>query len=240
MAYQRIKRITEEERQARAQLKRMGVSEYELERLYDANYKARKRAAEIAGADFGKTLNLNWKNILQGARQAKAAGGSVSSYIKLKTQSYKGKYVASEIKKETIETITGSGTDMGDWGAELVQKTLKRYSAAEIQRLREQALEDMEDAGEEIPEPSSEAYKRAKRRYKETNASSQFEWDSLLRSEMAAEYENTETLLNYIARLIGVDIDGIRARQADVEALGGDSEFIEREKRKAFKEFGPA
>lgn len=241
--YTRIKRITEEERQARAQLKKMGVSEYELQRLYDANYKARKRA-EIAGAQYGQSLNLNWKNVLQGARQARQSGKTVSEYISARRASYKAKYTLKEVKQESIESITGPVGSSGDWGAELVQKTLSRYSAAEVVEIKAEAIGDMEDAGEAIPEPSNEAYRRAHRRYIEDNASTQAEWDNLLRQELAKEFAGDETLLEYIAQIIGVDLNGVRRAQAEAEAaaasMQGDERerYLRRAKKQAFDNYG--
>ena len=91
----------------------MGVSEYELNRLYDANYKARTRG-KIAGAEYGESLNLNWKNVLQGARQALKQGKTVSEYVRSKTASYKKKYTLKTVKQEQIGYITGA--QGGDWG----------------------------------------------------------------------------------------------------------------------------
>lgn len=243
MSYTRIKRITEEERQARAQLKKMGVSEYELQRLYDANYKARQRA-EIAGAQYGQSLNLNWKNVLQGARQARQSGKTVSEYINARRAAYKAKYTLKEVKQQNIESITGAENVSDDWGAELVQKTLSRYSAAEVVEIKAEAIGEMEDAGETLPPPSNEAYKRAHRRYVENNASTQAEWDSLLRSEQATEVIADETLLEYIAQIIGVNLNGVRRAQAEAEAaaasMQGDERerYLRRAKKQAFENYG--
>ena len=240
--YSRIKRITQEERQARAQLKKMGVSEYELQRLYDANYKARKRA-EFAGAKYGESLNLNWKNVLQGARQARARGESVSGYIQARRASYKAKYTVKEIKQQNIESITG-GTVSDDWGAELVYKELNSLSAGAVLDIKANALSDMEEAGEALPEISNEAYKRAHRRYIEENASTQAEWDNFLRQERAKEIEVDETLLEYVANYLGINLDGIRRAQSEAEQIaasmdGAEREkFLQRSKRKAFETFG--
>ena len=236
MQYGRIKKVSEEERAARAQLKKMGVSEYELQRLYDANYKARKRA-EFAGAKYGESLNLNWKNILQGARQARARGESVSGYIQARRASYKAKYTIKETKAATIQSISG-GEYSGDWGAELVAKELKQYPAAEVLRFKTEALEDMKDAGEALPPPSSEAYKRSHRRYIDENASTKEEWDNILREEQAKELEFNETLLEYVAYdHLGIDLDGVRNAQAEADAAGLSATEYQKAKRKAFKEF---
>lgn len=241
MAYARIKRITEEERAARAQLKKMGVSEYELQRLYDANYKARQRA-KITGAEYGESLNLNWKNILKGARQARQDGKTVSEYVQARAQAYKAKYALREVKRENIESVTG-GTAGGDWGAELVGQELKRLSTAEILDLKAEAIAQMEDAGEATPTPSNETYKRAHRRYIETNASTQTEWDKILREEQADGVEIDDTLLFYIANLLGINLDGIRAAQAEAEQQAANltgvekERFLQRKKREAFNEF---
>lgn len=237
MAYTRIKKITEEERAARAQLRKMGVSEYDLQRLYDANYKARQRAT-VAGASYGESLNLNWKNILQGARQARGIGKTVSEYITARTQAYKGKYKLKEVKREQVESITGGTGD--DWGAELVSRELKKYSTAEVVNLKAEAIDDMEENGEALPPISNETYKRAHQRYIETNSSTQSEWDNLLNEERAKDIEESETLLNYIANLIGIDLDGIRRAQAEAEQIAAglpESErdkFLQRKKREAF------
>ena len=243
MSYTRIKRITEEERQARAQLKKMGVSEYELQRLYDANYKARQRA-EIAGAQYGQSLNLNWKNVLQGARQARQSGKTVSEYINARRAAYKSKYTLKEVKQQNIESITGVENVSDDWGAELVQKTLSRYSAADVVEIKAEAIGEMEDAGEALPPPSDDAYRRAHRRYVENNASTQTEWDSLLRSEQATEVVADETLLEYIAQIIGVNLNAVRRAQAGAEAAAGSMQGDERErylrraKKQAFENYG--
>lgn len=235
MQYGRIKKVSEEERAARAQLKKMGVSEYELQRLYDANYKARKRA-EFAGAKYGESLNLNWKNILQGARQARARGESASGYIQARRASYKAKYTIKETKTATIQSISGVEYS-GDWGAELVAQELNKYSAAEVLKFKAQALSDMEEAGEALPPPSNEAYSRAHRRYIEENASTQQEWDSLLSQEQAKEIEYNGTMLEYIARYLGIDLDGVRNAQAEADAAGLSATEYQKAKRKAFKEF---
>ena len=58
----------------------MGVSDYELNRLYDANYKARQRVSELTGAELadlgnkGKPLSLSWQQVLRQARQAETQG----------------------------------------------------------------------------------------------------------------------------------------------------------------------
>lgn len=235
MTYGRIKKISEEERAARAQLKKMGVSEYELQRLYDANYKARKRAG-LAEADYGESLNLNWQNILRGARQARARGGTASEYIQERRESFKSKYTLSTIKRSTIETITGAEIK-DDWGAELVAKELNKYSTAEVVELKTDAIIEMQNAGLALPPPSAEAYRRAKKRYKEENAGTLQEWDQFLTEEQAKEIEENETLFNYIAFHLGIDLDGVRAAQAEAEAAGlSDSEY-QKAKRKAFREY---
>ena len=235
MTYGRIKKISEEERAARAQLKKMGVSEYELQRLYDANYKARKRA-EFAGAEYGESLNLNWKNILRGARQAQARGGSASEYIQERRASFKGKYTIQETKINTIQSIAGEDVS-GDWGAELVSKVLKRYSAQQVLEKKVNAIEKMQAAGEALPPPTNEAYRRAHGRYIAENASTQAEWDNILNEERAKELEENERLLEYIGKNLGVDLDGVRAAQAEADAAGlSDSEY-QKAKRKAFREY---
>ena len=241
MAYQRIKKITEEERAARSTLKKMGVSEYELNRLYDANYKARTRG-KIAGAEYGESLNLNWKNVLQGARQAVKQGKTVSEYVRSKTASYKTKYTLKTVKQEQIGYITGA--QGGDWGNELVYRELNKLSTQDVVKLKAEALSDMEENGEApTKEPSSEAYKRAHRRYVENNASTQAEWDNYLYEEMAKEAEIDDTLLFYISRLLGIDIDGVRAAQAaaerDAANMQGDEKerFLRRKKREAFEAY---
>ena len=240
MAYSRIKKVTEEERAARATLKKMGVSEYDLQRLYDANYKARQRAT-VAGASYGESLNLNWKNVLQGARQARAVGKTVSEYIAARTQSYKGKYTLKEVKREQIESITGGIS--GDWGAELVAQQLKNYSTADVVDLKAEAIGEMEENGEALPPISNETYKRAHRRYKETNASTQAEWDNLLREERAKDIEENDTLLTYMAGLMGIDLDGVREAQTEAEQQASTlpenerDKFLQRKKREAFATF---
>ena len=235
MTYGRIKRISEEERAARAQLKKMGVSEYELQRLYDANYKARQRA-EFAAAQYGESLNLNWKNILQGARQARARGESATEYVQARRASFKAKYTIKETKAATIQSISG-GDFSGDWGAELVAKELKKYSAADVLKFKANALSDMQDAGEDLPPPSGEVYKRARRRYKEENAATVGEWDTLLAEEQAKEIEVDDTLLEYIADYLGIDLDGVRNAQAEADAAGLSDAEYKKAKRKAFEEF---
>lgn len=243
--YSRIKRITQEERNARAQLKKMGVSEYELQRLYDANYKARKRA-EFVGAKYGESLNLNWKNILIAAQKAVADGKTVSGYIKARQRSYKAKYKISEVKQNEIKKISGTDKEYfaGDWASELINKKLQKYSTEKILEYKVKALEDMEDAGELIPEPSSAAYKRAHARYKNENASTQQEWDNILKKEQAKEVMQDETFQDYIAQYIGVDVFAVRSAQRDAEiAVAGLSgatreRFLERKKQEAFDAFG--
>lgn len=236
MTYGRLKRISEEERDARAQLKKMGVSEYELQRLYDANYKARQRA-EFAGTQYGESLNLNWKNVLQGARQARARGESVTGYIQARRASYKAKYTIKETKAANIQSITGDNLSR-DWGAELVFKKLNTYSAAKVLEYKVKALDKMEDAGEALPPPTSETYKRSHNRYKAENASTKEEWDNILREEQAKEVEFYETLLEYIANILGVELDGVRNAQAEAEAAALTGKEYEKAKRKAFAEFG--
>ena len=220
----------------------MGVSEYDLQRLYDANYKARQRA-EFAGAKYGESLNLNWKNVLQGARQARARGESVTGYIQARRASYKAKYTIKEIKQQSIESVTGATTS-GDWGAELLYKKLNTYSAAEVLSIKERALEDMQDAGEDLPEISNEAYKRAHRRYVEENAGTQAEWDSLLLQEQAKEMEADGVLQEYVANYLGIDLDGIRQAQAEAEQIAASLDgtererFLRRSKKQAFEMFG--
>ena len=76
----RLKKISEEERAAKNELRKMGVSDYELNRLYDANYKARQRVSELTGAELadlgnkGKPLSLSWQQVLRQARQAETQG----------------------------------------------------------------------------------------------------------------------------------------------------------------------
>lgn len=237
----RLKRISEEERAARAMLKKMGVSEYELERLYDANYKARKRA-EAGGAEYGGALNLNWKNILRGAYQAKRQGKSASEYVRARAKGFGQRYRASEVKKEILNDLI---QNPDDWAQEILNKKLKQLSAAELSRIRNEAIEQMIENGEISKDIVDETYRATKRKYEETNASTQAEWDEYLAEARAQYVEDFEIMTDYIARYLGIDLYEIQKAQkiaeAQAEKIGNEqarAKFLENAKREAFSMFG--
>lgn len=256
----RLKKISTEERSARAQLREMGVSEYELDRLYDANYKARQRAREQSAAP-GKTLNLSWEQVLRNVKQAIAKGRteSASEYIQSRRKSLADAYRTKTVKTQTLQRLavkgydpeTGEIKDSGSWAEELLLKKANDLTGSQVAALEaEQTKEAMEEG--EIPgNIVHDAYRDARRRYTETNATTQEEWDNLLKNEFMARDEAREIIQQRVAESLGIDFDEIQQMQDEAEAQAqamfnlSDPEeareaarYLEREKQKAFSMFG--
>lgn len=239
----RLKKIGTSERAARAELKKLGISEHDLIRFYDANYKAKQRAAAL-NRQTGESLNINWKSILQGAKQNIKQGKTAVDYLKTKTAALKERYKLSTAKAEATRVIIG--VDNGDWGAELVKKQINKLSAVETENLYSEVLNDMEEAGEQLPAPSAETYKRAHKRYIDENAATYEEWGKILHEEQAGELGFNDTMLFYAGRILGVDLDAIRAEQEEAESDAQRIEeskraaYLAKRKREIFREYAPA
>ena len=256
----RLKKISEEERAARAQLRGMGVSEYELDRLYDANYKARQRAIEQS-ANPGKTLNLSWAQVLRNARQAIAEGRaeSASDYIQSRRQTLSDAYRTKTVKEETLKRLavkgydpeTGEIKDSGSWAEELLLEKANDLTGSQVAALEAEQMKEAEQAGEIPGNIVYDSYRDAKRKYIETNASTKEEWDNLLKNEFMARDEAREIVQQRVAEQLEIDFDKIQQMQDEAEAqaqamfnLSDPKEaeeaarYLEREKQKAFSMFG--
>lgn len=206
----RIKRIGSEERAAKRELRAMGVSDYELDRLYDANYKARARArifSEKAGESA--QFSLQWANILKGVKQAQKQGKSPSEYVQMRKEAYQSAYRLSEAK----EVATGGVTSGSSWLA----RCLSRYSTAEIEAAKhDRALLDVLAGDNESYE--HKRYARARELYKKT-AGGQAAWDKALSeaSEEIAEEEakNIEVDDGLLWDAFGIDAPAIRAAEKE-------------------------
>lgn len=250
----RLKSISEEERAAKAQLRQMGVSDYELNRLYDANYKAKQRAA-ASGASPGKTLNLSWQQVLRNAQQAQRQGKTASDYINIRRQTLAKQYKASTEKKRVRETysqnlnqITG---EVGRWSAELFDKLLKRSTGAELGRAETDAINELLDAEEIDEDFKRESYRAAKNRYVMTNASTQEEWDKLLQDELTKDEETLKKIQEKIAENLDVDLSAVDEAQeeaneyvnenfdlTDEKEARAASRYLAKRKREVFSEYG--
>lgn len=206
----RIKRIGSEERAAKRELRAMGVSDYELDRLYDANYKARARArifSEKAGESA--QFNLQWSNILKGVKQAQKQGKSPSEYIQMRKEAYQSAYRLSEAKAVSTGGVTaGSG-----WLA----RCLARYSTAEIEAAKyEQALADVLAGDNQSYE--HKRYEEARKQYK-TSPGGQAEWDKALAdaSEKVAADEAAKITVDdgLLWDAFGIDAPAIRAAEKE-------------------------
>lgn len=237
----RLKTISEQERNAKALLREMGASDYELNRLYDATYKARKRA-EAQGAEPGKTLNLSWSQVLRNARQAQAEGKSVNEYIQGRRKRLADTYKTSEVKKDVVKRYK---VDDGDWASEALQLFFKSQSGAEVAKLEADAINELKEEGAIDNDVLSDAYRNARRRYEATGASTKEEWDKFLAEELSAEPEAWESIKDRMLENAGIDAEDIRNEQAlaEEEADTFDDEakarrYLKRRKREVFAEYG--
>lgn len=206
----RIKRIGSEERAAKRELRAMGVSDYELDRLYDANYKARARA-RIFSEKEGESaqFSLQWSNILKGVKQAQKQGKSPSEYIQMRKEAYQSAYRLSEAKEVSIGgVISGSG-----WLA----RCLARYSTAEIEAAKhERALADVLAGDNESYETMR--YAKARALYK-TSAGGRAAWEKALAeaSDEIAEEEAEKVTVDDDLLWDAFEIDAPAIRAAEKE-----------------------
>ena len=232
-----LKTISQEERQARAQLKKMGVSEYELQRLYDANYKARQRFAFARQGNYAEVerLKLSWEKTLRGAQAARREGKSVSEYIKARTQTYKKTYTTKYTKQSKIESVVGEvyKGSTGFWANDAVGLRLERLSAEKVV----QVYTDAYNAAGITAEEESETYRRAHNRYIVENCSTQGEWDRILQEEKGKTLEANANFLTAVASVLDppVDIAGLNAAQNAAQGLTG-AEY-EKARRTAFRQY---
>ena len=232
-----IKTISQEERQARAQLKKMGVSEYELQRLYDANYKARQRFAFARQGDYREVerLQLSWVNTLRGAYAARQEGKSVNEYIKARTQRYKATYTVKYTKQSKIESVVGERYkgQTGFWANDAVGLRLERLSAENVVKV----YTDAYNAAGITAEEESETYRRSHNRYKAENCSTKAEWDRILTEEKGNTVKANAGFLEAVASVLKppVDIAGLNAAQDAAQGLTG-AEY-EKARRTAFRQY---
>ena len=217
----RLKRISEEERAAKQKLREMGVSDYELNRLYDANYKARQRAQDV-GASPKETLNLSWRQILRGARQAEAQGKSASEYVAGRKNLFSKSYKISQVRKEVIDVIgagdvnISTGEVAGSWAQEIAAKTVKRATGAELANAQRDAVKELREEGFDF---DAEVYHRTRAKYDAVGASSQAEWDTLFAQEVNENKEYADELATKVVEYLNknLDIDAIDEEQAQIE-----------------------
>lgn len=245
----RNKIISEEERRARAQLKSLGVSEYELTRLYDANYKLRTRAkASGASEKELENISLKWTNILKGARQNIRRGGTASEYIQARASGSRQQFRFSSQKKLVKERVLYT-EESGSWRARALNLLINETSSAELKRAENEAIDDLIESGDIDAVTGSEIYANAKKRYVAIGGNSQSDWDRCL-SDAATEFIDDYTEVNdVIADKLGWDLEGIDEAQqmAEEEAasLYGSVDinnprvraFLERRFREAVERF---
>lgn len=247
----RLKKISEEERLAKNQLREMGVTDWELDRLYDANYKARKRAAETGG-NPGKTLNFSWAQTLRNVKQAQAQGKTANEYIAARRESLANTYRVSKQKKGTLERLklTPTQNAFESWGDELMAIILKRESGKRVSKLEADIIKELESE-DVIPEDiKSKVYRKAKEKYITSGASTQEEWDKLLGDEYSEEEDVFDIVKESVAEAYGVNIDEINEKQDEYEALAetlfdmetesgrkAAARFLQEKKRGVFNEY---
>ena len=244
----RLKTISEQERNAKALLRAMGATDDELDRLYDATYKARKRA-EAQGAEPGKTLNLSWVQVLRNVKQAQARNGeTVSQYIQGRRSRLAKLYKTTEVKKDVIERHK---VDDGDWGDEVLSRFLKSLSGTEVAKLENDAIKELEEEGAIENDVLRDAYRNARARYEASGASTKEEWDKFLAEELSAVPDSWDLIRERMLEKAGLKskdndvVDKIREAQqlAEEEADTFDDEakarrYLKRRKREVFAEYG--
>ena len=231
----RLKSTSEEERRARSELKKLGVEENELLRLYDANYKLRTRARASGASDKEiENTSLKWTNVLKGARQSIRQGKTASEYVKSRAAGARQQYrfgTQKTLLKERILDVEESGS----WRERALKTLINENPSAELKNAEVQAIEDLIEAGEIDEVTGSEIYRNAKKRYIATGGNSQSAWDRCLSEAAKEEIENYNQVNNYIADNFGWDLEGIE--EAEEEAEEDAAEMFEESDSPAARRF---
>lgn len=248
----RLKKISEEERAAKNELRKMGVSDYELNRLYDANYKARQRVSELTGAELadlgnkGKPLSLSWQQVLRQARQAETQGKTATQYIEMRRANLSNYFRKSTVKAQSIDIIFANKQGVITWA----QEALNKFNAAEVNQAQLEAIEMISEDSEDY-QSIADAYRNAKKAYERTGATTQAEWDYLLSNELVKNAETNESLRNYTAEILGVDIEALDDAEAatqeyisvnfdlsTTEGAQAAQKYYDNAKREALRKYG--
>lgn len=248
----RLKKISEEERAAKRELRAMGVSDYELNRLYDANYKARQRVSELTGAELadlgnkGKPLSLSWQQVLRQARQAETQGKTATQYIQRRRANLSNYFRKSAVKAQSIDIIFANKQGVISWA----QEALNKFSAAEIKQAQLEAAEMISEDSDDY-QSIADAFRNAKKRYEAIGATTQAEWDYLLANELVKIAETNKSLRDYTAEILGVDIQALDDAEAatqeyisanfdlsTIEGAQAAQKYYEKAKREALRKYG--
>lgn len=207
MANKRLKKITQEERAAKRALRAMGISDYELNRLYDANYKAKARARVFnSPAAEGEQLLLTWSGILKGAKRAASQGVTPNEYIAVRKRRYEASFVLSEAKKAQTKAVIA--------GSKWLKLCLQRYSTAEIEAAKvEVATDEVMTDGSSY---ESRRYARARELYARSEGG-RAAWDRCLKQstdEIVDEVIGTIQLTDdFLYNAFGIEAEEVRVRE---------------------------